>query len=151
MIRFCLRPASQILCICGENNHASCLSPAGNKHAAALLTSTAFLCAESQQFMQTRCREQIEQTCRERDQAVLDVQSLERAFSDLHRRFDKSKQIIANAEKVRVPYLYALVFSPNSYSQRATALDLNRTSLNCANSRLITWRRRRSSSQSTPH
>ena len=58
------------------------------------------MCAESQQFMQTRCREQIEQTCRERDQAVLDVQSLERAFSDLHRRFDKSKQIIANAEKV---------------------------------------------------
>lgn len=66
------------------------------------------LCAESQQFMQTRCREQIEQTCRERDQAVLDVQSLERAFSDLHRRFDKSKQIIANAEKVL--YLWCFFF-----------------------------------------
>ena len=67
------------------------------------------VCAECQQFMQTRCREQIEQTCRERDQAVLDVQSLERAFSDLHRRFDKSKQIITNAEKVLVHYslLYA--------------------------------------------
>ena len=59
--------------------------------------------------MQTRCREQIEQTCRERDQAVLDVQSLERAFSDLHRRFDKSKQIIASAEKVQ----YSLVYEYN--------------------------------------
>lgn len=43
---------------------------------------------------ETVSKDSVEKIMRERDQAIEDTDTIERAFNDLHRRYDKSKQVI---------------------------------------------------------
>ena len=48
---------------------------------------------------------------KEKDQALEDLASVEGAFSDLHRRYEKLKQVVESYKKVRGSLVYNLVWT----------------------------------------
>ena len=59
-----------------------------------------FFPAESEKSS-TVSKEEMQQVINERDQALEDLQSVETAFSDLHRRYEKTKAVVEGFKKVR--------------------------------------------------
>ncbi len=50
-------------------------------------------------------KEEMQQVMTDRDQALEDLQSVETAFADLHRRYEKTKSVLEGFKKVREPSL----------------------------------------------
>ena len=51
--------------------------------------------------MTSTSKESLTDVIRERDQALEDIRSVEAAFADLHRRYEKTKQTVEGFKKVR--------------------------------------------------
>ncbi len=47
-------------------------------------------------------KESMEEILNERDQALEDLQSVERSFGELHRRYEKTKTVVEGFKKVRI-------------------------------------------------
>ena len=75
-----------------------------NEHSVQLLKTrchSTILAAESEKSSSVS-KEEMQQVVNERDQALEDLQSVEAAFSDLHRRYEKTKTVVESFKKVKL-------------------------------------------------
>ena len=69
--------------------------------------------AEEKDRAEKSAKESVIDIISERDQAIEEISTIEKAFGDLHRRFEKSKQIIEGFKRVKAPSLkYLITFFP---------------------------------------
>ena len=75
--------------------------------------------AEEKARTEKSAKESVIDIISERDQAIEEISTIEKAFGDLHRRFEKSKQIIEGFKTVNplfLMHLFAVYLDPSLFN-----------------------------------
>lgn len=71
-----------------------------------------FFAEDEQQQKSLSCSKSVRQLTAERDQAIADLNSVERSFADLFRRYENMKGVLEGFKKVSGALVYVMMTNP---------------------------------------